>query len=149
MNSNRATIEVLLKTPESQESFREIVSALKGRFRKTHLSTNIVSKKLVPVNIIVELGVQVSALLLYDVVRELIKGFSRRKLPLRLDFESRYNLAQSYLLRNGVRRFMLRRKADDEDVSTYHFTDSKGNAYHLKVHANGSCNYEMKPRPGK
>ncbi len=142
LTDKKAIIEVILHSSQSQSKFNQTIKRLKTEFRGTRINTVIKTRKLVPIDVIVELVVQVSALLLYDVVKKLTTDFSNHKIPQRLDFETRYNLAQSYMLRNGIRQFKLKKKTDHGDASSFTFVDKKKNNYSLKVGSDGSVSFK-------
>jgi hypothetical protein len=136
----RAEIVISLETPESQEILEKILANHKTE-SGVDLEVEITSKKLIPYDVLVTLGIQVAGKLIYDVVQRLVKEFLENKIKFRLSTDNRQILAESLLVKNRVPGYRLEERIDLEDSSRYKYVDKKGKRYHITVSSNGLCTY--------
>ncbi len=139
-------MEILLPSPDSQASLRDIIETVQGEYRETKFTIEVKSKKLAPVDILIDLTIQVSALLLYDVIKRITTDMTDRKITPRLDASSRHILAESIVTRNGATKFKLVRKSDGSDKSTYLFLDNRGNKHRIVVRVDATSDYRFEEK---
>jgi len=139
-------MEILLPSPDSQANLRNIIERAQGEYKQTKFTVAVKSKKLAPVDILIDLTIQVSALLLYDVIKRITTDMTDKKITPRLDASSRQILAESIVAKNGIRKFKLIRKSDAGDKSTYSFLDNRGNKHRVIVRVDATSDYQLEEK---
>jgi hypothetical protein len=139
-------MEILLPSPDSQASLRKIIETVQGEYKQTKFTVGVKSKKLAPVDILIDLTIQVSALLLYDVIKRITRDMTDKGITPRLDASSRQILAESIVAKNGIRKFKLVRKSDTGDKSTYSFLDNRGNKHRVIVRVDATSDYQLEEK---
>jgi len=140
LNLERAEIAISLETPESQEIFEKILANHETE-SGVDLKVEITSKKLIPYDVLVTLGIQVAGKLIYDVIQRIVKEFLENKIKFKLSTDNRQILAESLLVKNKVSAYRLEERIDLQDSSTYKYIDKKGKQYRITVSSHGLCKY--------